>query len=264
VGADEVSELRARSRAIVIGASSGIGEAIARRLASDGAKVLLVGRNEAELGRVASAISEQGGEGFVYAGDLAARETSSRIVETALAAMGGIDMLVNCASQTLNHDFFELSDDEWELGFEVKLFAAIRLIREAWPALKQGRGSVVNIGGAGARTPQPISVMSAASSGALAAVTKALATSGVADGVQVNAVHPSLVRTPRIERIFGGGHTDEAMIEQALQASSERVGTIRPGRPEDVASLVAYIVSPAGEMLQGAIIDLDGGMTKGI
>lgn len=254
----------ARGKAIVTGASAGIGEAIARRLAADGAKVVLVGRNQVELERVAEAIRAEGGEAFPFAGELAEPDTAGRIVDTALEAMGGIDILVNCASLTINRDFFALSDDEWQAGFDVKLFAAIRLIREAWPALREGRGSVINIGGAGARTPHPISVMSAASSSALAAVTKALAETGVAEGVQVNAIHPGLVRTPRIERTFAAGADSEADIEQALKASSNRVGTIRPGQPEDVASLVAYIVSPAGEMLQGAIIDLDGGMTKGM
>jgi len=253
-----------RQKAIVTGASAGIGEAIARRLAADGAQVLLVGRNEAELGRVATAIRTAGGEAFPFACDLAERESASRIVEAALDRMSGIDMLVNCASQTINRDFFKLADDEWALGFEVKLFAAIRLIREAWPALKERRGSVVNIGGAGARTPHLMSVMSAASSSALAAVTKALAEAGIEDGVQVNAIHPGLVRTPRIERTFAAGAGSTGEVEQLLKLSSERAGTIRPGRPEDVAALVAYVVSPAGEMLQGAIIDLDGGMTKGM
>jgi 3-oxoacyl-[acyl-carrier protein] reductase len=259
-----VSTKPARGKAIVTGASAGIGEAIVRRLAADGAKVVLVGRDQAELERVAETIRAEGGEAFPFAGELAEPDTAGRIVDTALEAMGGIDILVNCASLTINRDFFALSDDEWQAGFDVKLFAAIRLIREAWPALREGRGSVINIGGAGARTPHPISVMSAASSSALAAVTKALAETGVAEGVQVNAIHPGLVRTPRIERTFAAGADSEAHVEQALKASSTRVGSIRPGQPEDVASLVAYIVSPAGEMLQGAIIDLDGGMTKGM
>ena len=254
----------ARGKAIVTGASAGIGEAIARRLAADGAQVLLIGRNESELERVANAIRSAGGSSIPFACDIAGREAASRIATAALETMGGIDILVNCASQTINRDFFTLSDDEWHEGFEVKFFAAIRLIREAWPFLKEGRGSVVNIGGTGARTPHPISTMSAASSSALAAVSKALAEAGIADGVQVNAIHPGLVRTPRIERTFAAGAGSEAEVEAALKASSERVGTVRPGRPEDVASLVAYIVSPAGEMLQGAIIDLDGGMTKGM
>jgi 3-oxoacyl-[acyl-carrier protein] reductase len=253
-----------RNRAVVTGASAGIGEAIARRLAADGAQVLLVGRNEAELARVASAIRSEGGAAFPFAGELTETETAGRIVSAALEAMGGIDMLVNCASQTINRDIFTLTDEEWHTGFEVKFFAALRLIREAWPALKEGRGSVVNIGGAGARTPHPVSAMSAASSSALAAVTKALAEAGITDGVQVNAIHPGLVRTPRIERTFADGAGSEDAIEAALKASSERSGTVRTGSPEDVASLVAYIVSPAGEMLQGAIIDLDGGMTKGM
>ena len=253
-----------RRKAIVTGASAGIGEAIARRLASLGAHVLLVGRNETELKRVAGAIAAQGGLATPFAGDLAARETAGRAVAAAIEALGGIDILVNCASQTINRDIFTLTDEEWATGFEVKFFAALRLIREAWPQLKERRGSVVNIGGAGARTPHPVSAMSAASSSALAAITKALAEAGTDDGVQVNAIHPGLVRTPRIERTFAPGAGSETEIEAALQASSKRIGTVRAGRPEDVAELVAYIVSSAGEMLQGAIIDLDGGMTKGM
>lgn len=259
-----MSAVKQRRRAIVTGASMGIGEAVARRFARDGAQVVLVARNRAELDRVAADIRKDGGRAFPCAVDLSDRGAARTIVDTALREMGGVDMLVNCASLTRNEDFFELSDDHWLNGFEVKVFAAIRLCREAWPALKQGRGSIVNIGGVGARTPHPGSVMSAASSSALAAVTKALAVTGVADGVQVNAIHPGLVRTPRIERTFAAGQVSDTDIDAMLSRSSERIGAVRPGRAEDVASLVAYIMSPAGEMLQGSIIDLDGGMTKGI
>ena len=95
------------------------------------------------------------------------------------------------------------------------------------------------------------------------AVTKLLAQSGITDGVQVNAINPGLIRTPRIERTVGDGKSAEEMAA-TLAASARRSGVVRVGEPEDVASLVAYIVSPAGGLLQGAIIDLDGGATKGM
>jgi 3-oxoacyl-[acyl-carrier protein] reductase len=253
----------ARGKAVVTGANSGIGEAIARRLAADGAQVLLVARNAAELERVAAEIAGSGGRAAWCAVDLAEREAAGTVVAAALEAMGGIDMLVNCASLTHNADFFELTDDHWENAFAVKVFAAIRLCRLAWPALKRGRGSIVNIGGIGARTPSPFTAITAASSSALLAVTKLLAESGLADGVQVNAINPGLIRTPRIERTIGAGKSPEE-VTAALEATTRRSGVVRVGLPEDVASLVAYIVSPAGELLQGAIIDLDGGATKGL
>jgi 3-oxoacyl-[acyl-carrier protein] reductase len=172
-------------------------------------------------------------------------------------------MLVNCASLTHNADFFDLTDDQWEDAFAVKVFAAIRLCRLAWPALVAGRGSIVNIGGIGARTPSPFTAITAASSSALLAITKLLAQCGIADGVQVNAINPGLIRTPRIERTIGGGKSDEE-ITAVLEAAARKSGVIRVGEPQDVASLVAYIMSPAGELLQGAIIDLDGGATRGL
>jgi 3-oxoacyl-[acyl-carrier protein] reductase len=252
-----------RNKAVVTGANSGIGEAIAKRLAADGARVLLVARKAEALKRVAADIQAAGGEAECCAVNLAERKAARAVVAAAQHAMGGIDMLVNCASLTHNADFFDLTDDHWEDAFAVKVFAAIRLCRLAWPALKAGRGSIVNIGGIGARTPHPFTAITAASSSSLLAVTKLLAQSGIADGVQVNAINPGLIRTPRIERTIGGGKSAEE-IAAALAESSRRSGTVRVGEPEDVASLVAFIMSPAGELLQGSIIDLDGGATKGM
>ena len=260
---DKSGDYTQRSKAIITGASSGIGEAIAMQLAADGAHVLLVARSAETLEQVAAKIRALGGKASCLAVDLAQREAAAAVVEAAVAAMGGIDLLVNCASLTHNADFFDLTDDHWEDAFAVKLFAAIRLCRLAWPALKEGRGSIINIGGIGARPPSPFTAITAASSSALLAVTKLLAQSGIADGVQVNAINPGLIRTPRIERTIGGGGST-AEIDEALAASVRRSGVVRHGTPQDVAALVAYIVSPAGSLLQGSIIDIDGGATKGM
>jgi NAD(P)-dependent dehydrogenase (short-subunit alcohol dehydrogenase family) len=251
-----------RQMAVVTGGSSGIGEAIARRLAADSAQVMLVARSAEGLEQVAASIRAAGGRAHSCAIDLAEPGAAERVIDAAQAAMGGIDMLVNCASLTHNADFFTITDDQWEAAFAVKVFAATRLCRTAWPALAAAGGSIVNIAGIGARTPRRHIAVTAMTSSALVALTKVLADAGVDDGVQVNAINPGMIRTPRIERTIGerGG----AGVDAALTQVSRAAGAIRVGRPEDVAALVAYIFSPAGELLQGAIIDLDGGSTKGI
>ena len=250
-----------RSRAVVTGANSGIGEAIARRLAADGAQVLLVARDGEALDRVRDDLRAAGGRAERLAVDLSTRASGEAVAAFAAEALGGVDILVNCASLTRNDDFFTLTDDQWEAGFAVKVFGAIRLCRACWPALKAG-GSIVNIGGIGARTPTFGNVMTGALSASLMAITKSLAERGVVDGVQVNAINPGLIRTPRVERTVGAAGASDPL--EGLERRIRQVGAVRLGRPEDVASLVAYIVSPDGELLQGAIIDLDGGATKGL
>lgn len=249
-----------RRRAVVTGASSGIGEGIARRLAADGAHVLLVARDGQALARVRDGIRACGGGASLLALDITDRSAGDQVVSMAEAALGGLDILVNCASATRNEDFFQLTDDQWLQGFEVKVFAAIRLCRASWPLLVKSSGTIINIGGIGARTPTANSPMTGALSSSLMAITKALAGRGIIDGVQVNGINPGVIETPRILARYGKGR-DSA---EALHRRARQHGAKRAGRPEDVAALVAYMVSPAADLLQGALVDLDGGATKGL
>ncbi len=253
----------AQRSAIVTGASLGIGRAIALRLTADGASVLLVGRNDSALQSTCDEIRGMGGSAEHIAASLEDHAAAEVIVARALDRFGRLDILVNCASATVNNDVFALTDDQWTMGFEVKVFAALRLCRAAWPALAQAAGAVVNIGGIGARTPRANDAMTGALSAALMAITKSLAERGIADGVQVNMINPGFIRTPRSEGLLTRWHgTDD--VEEAARIGAANLGATRPGRPEDVAALVAFILSREGDYLQGAIIDLDGGATRGL
>jgi 3-oxoacyl-[acyl-carrier protein] reductase len=251
--------------AIVTGASRGIGRAIALRLAMDGATLVLTARTEEDLAKVALEIRSQGGTANCVPGDLRDPNVPAALVNAALSAHGAIDIVVNNAGATKRGDFFELTDADWEDGFALKFLGAVRLTRAAWPHLKARRGSVVNIIGAGGRTPSAEFTIGGSVNGACLSFTKAIADMGIQDGVQVNAINPGRVKTDRFqqtlaaEAVHHGGD-----LNAALQAIIRKSNIVRLGEPEDVANLAAFMVSPQSRYMQGALIDLDGGQTKTI
>lgn len=248
--------------ALVTGASRGIGRAIAARLAADGARLLLTARDTAALNAAAAAMPAIA-QPAVAALDLRVPDAATKLVEAALKAHGGIDILVNVAGATKRGAFLSLSDDDWADGFALKFFGAMRLTRAAWPHLAARRGSVVFIAGAGGRTPGAEFALGGSVNAALQCLTKALADLGIADGVQVNVVNPGMIRTERWQRRAESEARESGVpladIEARMVANSR---TIRIGEPEEVAALVAHIVSPLGRFLQGSSIDIDGGATK--
>jgi NAD(P)-dependent dehydrogenase (short-subunit alcohol dehydrogenase family) len=250
---------------IVTGSSRGIGRAIALRLAREGGRLVLAARNESALARVAEEIADGGGTAITFPGDLRVPDTPAALVNAALQAYGAIDVIVNNAGATRRGDFLELSEEDWADGFALKFFGAVRLTRAAWPYLKQRHGSVLNIIGIGGRTPGPQFTIGGSVNGACLSFTKALADIGVRDSVQVNAINPGYIRTERLR-----GWLEQAAAKHGgdLQAATEemvrRANVVRLGEPEDIANLAAFILSPEGRLLQGALIDADGGQTKTI
>jgi len=248
---------------IVTGGSRGIGRATALRLAHEGGKLVLAARDREALAEVVAEIEAGGGTATSFAADLRLPDTPSALVDTALKAYGAIDIVVNNAGATRRGDFLTLTDADWMDGFALKFFGAVRLTRAAWPHLKQTRGSVLNIIGIGGRTPGPEFTIGGSVNGACMSFTKGLADIGIRDGVQVNAINPGSVRTERLRTLLEsqaaqhGGDIDAA-IEQHVRKSN----VVRLGEPEDVANLAAFILSPQSRLLQGALIDLDGGQTK--
>jgi 3-oxoacyl-[acyl-carrier protein] reductase len=129
--------------------------------------------------------------------------------------------------------------------------------------LKQARGSVLNIIGVGGRTPGAEFTIGGSVNGACLSFTKALADIGIRDGVQVNAINPGAIRTDRLRAWLEAAAAQHGGdIEAAARQMVQRTNTVRLGEPEDIASLAAFIVSPQGRFLQGALMDMDGGHTK--
>lgn len=251
--------------AIVTGANRGIGRAIATRLAADGLRVVLCARDSEKLANVVREIEETGGTAAAISLDLSEPTAGARLVDFAISKFASIDVLVNNAGATKRGDFEKLTDDDWTDGFALKFFGAVRLTRAAWSHLKSSAGSVVNISGTGGRTPGAQFTIGGSVNAGLLSLTKALADAGISDGVQVNAINPGMVRTERfLKRLaaYGAAHDlDAAAAEEQMIRENE---ITRIGEPEDIANLVAFVVSPAGRFLQGALIDMDGGSTKTI
>ncbi len=186
--------------AIVTGGSRGIGKAIALKLARDGVRVIVCARDEAALVRTVHEIEQSGGKASQHAADLRLPESAGALVEACLRAFGQIDILVNNAGATRRGEFAELTEEDWQDGFALKFFGAVRLARKAWAHLKQQAGSVVNISGIGGRTPGPLFAIGGSVNAAVLSFTKALADVGVRDNVQVNAINPGYVRTDRLAK----------------------------------------------------------------
>jgi NAD(P)-dependent dehydrogenase (short-subunit alcohol dehydrogenase family) len=129
--------------------------------------------------------------------DLRAPASGKRVVDYAIERFGRIDIVVNNAGATKRGDFLELTDEDFADGFALKFFGSVRLTRAAWPHLKTAAGSVVFISGVGGRTPGAQFAVGGAVNAALLSLTKALASLGLRDGVQVDAINPGTIRTAR-------------------------------------------------------------------
>ena len=251
--------------AIVTGASQGIGRAIALEFARQGADVAITARNHDKLADLAGEILRLGSRAEIVAGDLRKAAFAESVITAVLKAFGHIDILVNNAGATKRGNFMELSDDDWHDGFELKLFGAARLCRSAWPHLARRKGSIVNIAGAGGRSADIVFTIGGSVNAAVAYFTKALAELGLCDGVQVNCINPGIIRTERTERRIAAISKEFSIDETAAaQRLKDEFKITHIGEPEDVASLVAYMVSPRGRLMHGSVVDIDAGMTKGL
>jgi NAD(P)-dependent dehydrogenase (short-subunit alcohol dehydrogenase family) len=249
--------------AVITGASRGIGRAIAIRLAKEGARTVLSARDQQALESAVREITESGGQAASRALDLRLPDAPRRLAEFTHQTFGQIDIVVNNAGATKRGEFEDLTEDDWADGFALKFFGAVRLTRATWPLLKAASGSLINISGVGGRTPEAQFTIGGSVNAALISFTKAMAAAGIQDGVQVNVINPGTIRTDRYQKRLATFARERGMDTIAAEREFVREHqTTRIGEPEDIAALVAFVASPEGRFLHGAMVDMDGGATK--
>jgi 3-oxoacyl-[acyl-carrier protein] reductase len=252
--------------AVVTGASRGLGAAIADALASEGMNVVLVARDRKALeDNAASLQTRYGVRATAHAADLTSIPEIERAAAAAVTALGTVDVLVNSAGATKRGDFFALTDADWESGFGLKFFGAMRLSRALWPSLKKSSGTIVNIVGVGARMPSADFTIGGSVNAAFLHFTKALAAVGTRDGVRVNAINPGVFETGRLQHSLRSAAEQAGVpIAEAASVLLGKWGVTRFGKPEEVARLVAYLASSHAAYMNGSAIEIDGGSQRNI
>jgi 3-oxoacyl-[acyl-carrier protein] reductase len=254
-----------KSVAIVTGASQGIGRATALRMARDFSALVLVARNREKLEQTAQDVRAAGAQALVMEVDLARPEAAQAIVDQALAAFGRIDALLNIAGAVLQIDLFEMTDVQWDDGLALKLHGARRLTVAAWPALKAAKGSVVLMSGNSALFPKAPYAAVGTINAAIVALAKAFSDRGIADGVQVNSVLPGPVMTGRRRSYLEHWAPLHNMtVAEATANFPREAGIARYGAPEEIAELMAFLVSPGARWMTGSTLRMDGGEVKSI
>ena len=240
-------------RALVTGASRGIGRAIALRLAAEGASVAVNYHSGAdEAASVVSEITASGGTAIAFQASVASAEEANRLVDATVEALGGIDILVNNAGITRDNLLMRLSEDDWDAVLDTNLKGAFLCTKAAIrPMLRQRSGRIVNMSSIVAITGNPGQANYTAAKAGLIGFTKTIAREVASRGITVNALAPGFIETQMVEAI------PEDLRKQIL----ERIPLGQFGTPDDVARSVVFLASDDGAYITGQVIGIDGGLS---
>ena len=241
----------AGKKAVITGGDSGIGRAVAIAYAREGADILIAYLDEHEDAHEGKALIEQEGRNAVLvAGDLRSPEHCRSVIKQAVEGLGGVDILINnAAHQATFKDIGDISDEEWQLTFEVNIHAMFYLTKAAVPHMKPG-SAIINTASVNSDMPNPILLAYATTKGAIQNFSGGLAQMLAPKGIRANAVAPGPVWTPLIP---------STMPEDAVKNFGKQVPLQRAGQPAELATAYVMLADPASSYTSGTTVAVTGG-----
>lgn len=250
--------------AAVAGASRGLGFAVARGLAAEGARVALCSRDPGAVGRAAASIAAGGAEAHPVAADVSTAGGASAFVEQAVERLGGLQVLVANAGGPTPGPAAACSDDDWLRAFELNFLSTVRLVRSALPHLERAPwGRILVVTSVAVRQPIPNLALSNAVRLATTGFAKTLAREVGPKGITVNCLLPGNIATDRL-RSLAGAPPDAGADHPAFAGMAAEIPLGRVGEPDEFAAAAVFLCSARASFLSGVNLQVDGGLLRGL
>lgn len=248
---------------LITGGSKGIGLACARSFTAEGARVAIASRSEQNLARAVKTLQREEAQVFAVAADLEESEQAKTMASAVEAALGPIDVLVNCAGAARRTPPAELTSEHWHSAMQAKYFTYIHAMDAVLRGMaRRGAGVIINVIGVGGKLAGPTHLPGGAANAALMLASVGLANAFARNGIRVNAVNPGLTETERMQEGFEAearqsGRPVAEILEQRVRATP--LG--RLAQPQDIADMVVFLASKRASYVSGAVVSLDGAAT---
>lgn len=252
-------------KAMVTGASKGIGAAVVRQLADHGADVAFCARGAESVEDLAAHVPDSG-DGSVrgYTADMADATSTQEFLDRAGTDLGHVDILVNNVGASPSRNFLYMTDDDWADLHQLNVMSAVRCSRHVIPQMRErGWGRIVMVSSGAAFYPNPSLIDYAATKAAMVATAKALATKYGRDGVLINSVHPGLILTDMWERASAEiAESSGTTAAEVIERNGKTVPVGRYGTSDEVANVITFLCTEAASYCNGAVFTVDGGMAS--